>query len=341
VAALVCAVSLAGCKKDEPAPAAPPVAQATPQEPAKPAAQAQAADTAAAAAETRTPFHYKDVKLSYAGGTLKLGYTLENQGRKRARGATCLWFHDKNGEFIDRRQMGPISLKGGESDGFEDSSGVDERLWKQVSTVQLFATPNCYSLEDPLSTPRRLDTAGRPPPENVPPARKPEEVEAGTQVFMVEDISLSQESPSSPVSVRYTVTNKGTVRARGEVCVRLYGATVDACGMDESGAEDFNLAPGASETLTSTLSLGDDKNWDSAFQVRVFASRFGCMDKEREALSNVDIFPLPDGIHAPRDASALEHADSEPEEELDGDNSDERGAPIAEPAEEEIEVDDP
>lgn len=347
VAALVCAVSLAGCKKDEPAPAAPPVAQATPQEPAKvaPTAQAQAPDAgpADAEAETPTPFNYKNVKLAFAVGTLKLSYTLENQGRKRARGSTCLWLHDKDGEFIDRLDMGPISLKGGESDVFEDTKGFDDTLWKQVSTVQLYAAQNCYSatLVGPLSTPRRLDTDGRPPLEDVPPARRSEDPAAGTQVFRVKDVKLSQESPSDSVSVTFTVTNTSSTRAKGEVCVRLYDAAGARCDVDGADADTFNLAPGASETLTAALSLGDDKHWDTAVQVRAFASQFGCLDKEKEALSNIVAFPKPDGIQAPREEEESAHGHSyEDGEELDGDNSDERGAPVAEPVEDSMQVDD-
>jgi hypothetical protein len=342
VAALVWAVSLAGCKKEEPAPAAPPVAQASAQEPAKVAEAPKARDagTAAAEAETPTPFNYKNVKLAYAGGKVTLSYTLENQGRKRARGATCLWLHDKDGEFIDRLDMGPISLKGGESDVFEDTKGFDETLWKQVSTVQLYAAQSCYSatLAGPLSTPRRLDTDGRPPLEDVPPARRSEDPEAGTQVFRVKDVKLSQESPSDSVSVTFTVTNTGSTRAKAEVCVRLYDAAGARCELDGADADSFNLAPGASETFTSSLSLGDDKNWDAAVQVRAFASQFGCLDKEKEALSNIVAFPKPDAIQAPREEEETVHGHSlDDEEELDGDATD---GPVAEPAEDSMQVDD-
>ncbi len=343
-AALVCAVSLVGCKKQEPAPAEP--AAARPQEPVKggaaaaadagPKVEAPDAGTAAAEAGEPRPFRFKDVEISHYGRNLDIKYTLENHGRKRARGTTCLWLHDKDGVYIDKVSLGPISLRGGESDRFEDITPVDERLWKQTSTVQLYAASGCYGdPEGGLSPARRLDVNGRPPLEDVPPARKAPTPEAGTQVFVVKDLRLSQADPSAPVSMTFTVTNTGTVRARAELCLRLYDDARTTCQLDEADSEDFNLAPGASQTLTEDVSLSDDKHWDSAALVKAFASTYGCVDKEHEALSKVLSFPTPDGIHAPREAvedpeDPDDHVD-ESEEDEPSDDTGEAGEPVAEP----------
>lgn len=341
VAALVCVVSVAGCKKQEPAPAeAPPVAAASPQDAGTvTAAQAPDAGTAAAEADTPLPFHFKDVKLSYSGGKVQLTYKLENHGRKRARGVTCMWLHDKDGMFIDKVSLGPISLKGGESDVFEDSMGVPSALWNQTATVLLYAAQSCYSeaREGVLSEPRRLDTAGRPPLEDVPPISRAEPPAAGTQVFVLKDVSLRQAAPSDPVSVSYTVTNNDATRVRGQLCVRLFDAAGATCGLDEADADSFNLAPGASETFTSELTLGEDQHWDSAARVKVFASQYGCIDKEKEALSNIVAFPKPDDIHAPRevDEAAESHDDTDHAGEEESPD-----APTAEPVPDSMQVDD-
>lgn len=335
-AALVCAVSLSGCKKQEPAPAEP--AAATPKAPVQVTAAAAAdagtkaadAGTATAEADEPKPFHFKDVEISHYGRNLNIKYTLENRGRKRARGTTCLWLHDKDGAYIEKVSLGPISLRGGESDRFEDTTPVDERWWKQTSTVQLYAGNGCYGdPEGGLSPARRLDVNGRPPLEEVPPVFKAATPEAGTPVFVVKDLQLRQAEPSSPVSVTFTVTNKGTVRARAELCLRLYEDARTTCHLDEADAEVFNLAPGASETLTAELSLSDDKHWDSAALVKAFASAYGCVDKEKEALSNVMAFPTPDGIHGPREGGEEpEHVDEPSEEDAeDGETAE----PVAEP----------
>jgi hypothetical protein len=342
MAALVCAVSLAGCKKQEPAPAAPPPATEAPKVTEAPAPAAQAPDTASAAAveaDTPRPFHFKDVKISHSAGKVSLTYTLENHGRKRARGMSCLWLHDKDGLFIDNVSLGPISLKGGESDVFEDAMGLPTDLWTQTATVQLYAAANCHgdTLEQTLSEPRRLDTTGKPPLEDVPPANRAQPPEAGTAVFVVKDVSLSQAEPSDPVSVTYTVTNNAAARVRGRLCVRLFDAAGTTSTLDEADVDSFNLAPGGSETFTTEVILSEDKHWDSAARVKVFASGYGCIDKEKEALSNIVAFPKPESIHAPRevDESAESHDDTAPpgEEGSPGD-------PTAEPVPDYMQVDD-
>jgi hypothetical protein len=298
--ALLCAVALGGCKKQEPAPA-----EASTPDAGQVAAAAQAAKDAGTVAltDTRTPFRFKDVTITRTGGSVKLAYTLENVGAKRARASSCLSLHDKDGYQLSYSILGPISLRGGESDGFEDVTSIAEDVWAETRTVRLYAGSACYSLigGNVLSQVSHLDLTGKPAPTGAPASLTLADPQDGVAVFELKDVGLSQESPSDPVVVTFTVTNTGTARLGSSVCLRLYDSAESTGGIDEAGSSNFNLAPGATKTVSSEITLDDDKNWDSTVLLRAYASTYGCASSARTAVSNVVEFRKPAEIRSPMD----------------------------------------
>lgn len=312
--ALMCAVAFGGCKKQEP-PA--PAEAVGVQDAGQAAAAAAVAKDAGTVAETPTPFAYKDVKLSHADDKVTLTYTLENHGAKRARGMSCLSLQDKDGYILANVTLGPISLRGGESDAFEDSKSVDASAWAEARTVRLYASDDCYIITSDalLSQVTHLDMAGQPAPKGAPAARTLASPEDGVPVFDLKEVGLSQESPSDSVVLTFTVTNTGTARMRASVCLRLYDSPGATGGIDEASSSDFTLAPGASKTVSTELTLDDEKNWDSTVLLRAYASNYGCANSARLAVSNVVELRKPAEIHSPRDDAAEDDAN------LGGDNS--------------------
>jgi hypothetical protein len=298
--ALLCVVALGGCKKQEPAP----VEDATPDAGLAAAAAPAAKDAGTVLlTDTRRPFRFKDVTITRTGGSVKLAYTLENVGAKRARASSCLSLHDKDGYQLSYSILGPISLRGGESDGFEDVTSIAEDVWGEVRTVRLYAGSACYSLtgDTVLSPVSHLDLTGRPAPEEAPEWLKLTDPEDGVAVFELKDVGLSQESPSDSVVVTFTVTNTGTARLASSVCLRLYDSAESTGDIDEASSSNFTLAPGATKTVSSELTLDDDKNWDSTVLLRAYASTYGCASSARTAVSNVVEFRKPSEIRSPMD----------------------------------------
>lgn len=323
--ALLCAVAAGGCKKQEPAAASgpPDAGQAT-------AAAAPAAKDAGTVvvADTRTPFRFKDVTIARTGTSVKLAYTLENQGAKRARGNTCLSLHDKDGYQLSYVTLGPISLRSGESDGFEDVQNIADDVWAEARTVRLYAGTACYSLtgDSVISQVSHLDLTGRPVPQGAPASRPLADAEEGVAVFELKEVGLSQETPSDSVVLTFTVTNTGTARLGSSVCLRLYDSADSTGGIDEASSGNFNLAPGATKTVSSMLTLDDEKSWDSTVLLRAYASTYGCASSARTAVSNVVEFRKPPEIRAPRDDA--EPSEGDPESGGDGYVPDE---PVDEP----------
>ncbi|MCP3143155.1 hypothetical protein [Pyxidicoccus xibeiensis] len=311
-AALVCAVSLGGCKKEPPA--APPVAEGA----AVDAGQATAAAPAAkepvkAVAETRTPFTFKDVKIAKVGGEVRLTYTLVNQGGRRARGTSCLALLDKEGYFLSHLTLGPVSLRGGESDVFEDKTSMYQDVWAQAGAVQLYVSASCHSStsDKVVSQVSHLDPTGAPVPPGTPAPRELGSVEDGTIAFELKDASLSRGNPSEQVSLTFTVKNTSTQRLKADLCVRLYDSAASAGHLDQATSDYFNLAPGASSTLTSSLLLDDEQHWGSITVAKVYASNYGCSGSARAALSNVVEVEKPSYIESPP-PEGQEHIYDEP-----------------------------
>ncbi|MFP2925587.1 hypothetical protein ACLESO_10280 [Pyxidicoccus sp. 3LG] len=334
-AALMGVVSLGGCKKESPT-TTPPVAAA----PADAGTATAAAPPAPAAkepakAETRTPFVFKDVKIAKVGGDVKLAYTLVNEGPRRARAMSCLVLIDKDGYFHSHLTLGPISLKGGESDVFEDTASVYADVWEQIRSVRLYASASCYSAtSDKVSSQvNHLDPTGKPVPPGTPAPRQMESAEDGTVVFDVKDVSLSQTRPEDSAAITFTVTNTSPLRLNASLCVRLYDSAESVGDLDQATSDYFNLAPGASATLTSQLTLDDEQHWDSVTVVKAYAANFGCSNSARQALSNVVEIPKPDHLRAPPPEETHPH-DNEPT--VDDENAglvDESGAlPDEEPS---------
>ena len=100
--ALLGVVALGGCKKQEPAPA-----EASTPDAGQVAAAPAAKDAGTVAlTDTRTPFRFKDVTITRTAASVKLAYTLENVGAKRARGSSCLSLHDKDGYQLSYTNLG-------------------------------------------------------------------------------------------------------------------------------------------------------------------------------------------------------------------------------------------
>jgi hypothetical protein len=296
---LLCAVALGGCKKSEPAPA-----EASTPDAGQVAAAPAAKDAGTVAlTDTRTPFRFKDVTITRTAASVKLAYTLENVGAKRARGNSCLSLHDKDGYQLSYTNLGPISLRGGESDGFEDVTSIADDVWGDARTVRLYAGSACYSLtgDTVLSQVSHLDLTGKPAPAGAPASRTLTDPQDGVAVFELKDVGLSQESPSDSVVVTFTVTNTGTARLGSSVCLRLYDSAESTGDIDEASSSNFNLAPGATKTVSSELTLDDDKNWDSTVLLRAYASTYGCASSARTAVSNVVEFRKPSEIRSPMD----------------------------------------
>ncbi|QSQ27171.1 hypothetical protein JY651_20645 [Pyxidicoccus parkwayensis] len=306
--ALMCAVAFGGCKKNESTEAA--GAQDAGQASATPAPAAKDAGTVAVA-DTRTPFAFKDVTISRTtDNKVKLTYTLENHGAKRARGYSCLTLHDKDGYELANVTLGPISLKGGESDGFEDIQSVDTTVWDEARTVLLYAGTkwSCYASDSGdtlVSEMRHLDLTGKPVPAGTAAPRQPPAAEDGVAVFELTELGLSQESPSSPVVVTFNVKNKSASRMNASVCLRLYDSAEATGGIDEAASDNFSLAQGATKTVSSELTLDDDKSWNSTVLLRAYASTYGCASSARTAVSNVVELRKPAEIHTPVDDAAV------------------------------------
>ncbi|WP_164016581.1 hypothetical protein [Pyxidicoccus trucidator] len=327
--ALVCSLSLGACKKQEPAP----VAESSPRDAGQATAAAEPAPAgnaagAAVLADTPTPFLFKDVKLTKAGTEAMIKYTLANQGARRARGFSCLAVHDKDGYLLTDVTLGPISLRGGESDGFEDKWPTLEKTWVDASTVRLYAASNCLgpTASSVISHVSHLDLTGRPAPKDAPAARPTATLEDGVAIFDIKDARLSQEDPSGSVAITFSVTNNHSARASASLCVRLYDGADSAGDLDEASSTYFSLSPGASTTVTSDLSLDDEVHWDAATHLKAYVSNYGCASSARAALSNVVEFSKPATIHAPREAEGdeptlnAEHSDDDHEDGVEMDS---------------------
>lgn len=323
--ALVCVSTWSGCKKQEeaPAPASPapsvkPAAAATtptppPTPPAPPAEPVDAAH----------PLRYSAVKLSHEGPLLKVSYTLANAGTTRVRGVTCVWLHDGKGAFIESINVGAISLKGGDSDTFEDKGSVEQSFWTQVRSVQVFAAAsNCTAdPEDAISGVLHVTPSGQPVPAGTPKPVAEVDTTPGTPAFALSDVDLTQNPRSGEVHVTYTVKNLTPHRANGGACVRVFSAENRA--LDEDNAGDFSLPPGSAETLTDEVVLDLPQQWGTLASVEVMVGRFGCADTVQEAISNVVRFDKPSEIRRMDDEDL--HADEvdvapEPDEAMDSES---------------------
>jgi hypothetical protein len=144
----------------------------------------------------------------------------------------------------------------------------------------------------------RLLPTGEPAPANAP-ALKPS-VESRAADFNVSDIRVSQGWNSADYFLTFTVKNVSHHRATGQGCMRAYGyGHDDPPQLEEVPTRRFNLAPGASETVSETFFFDNDNHWDVVTTLRVFASPWGCSDAEDSR--NVGFpFPKPAGIREPQ-----------------------------------------
>jgi hypothetical protein len=304
-AALMCALALAGCKKQEPTSTP---AESGPVDAGQARAGASLDAGTAVVVETRTPFLFKDVKISRgADSKVKLAYTLVNEGTKRARGLSCVALYDKDGYQLEDVTLGPISLRGGESDGFEDSGTVDEKTWAETHTLRLYSAPYCYSATSPtvISQVSHVDVTGRPVPAGAPKPRHTFVFDEGVVVFELTDVSLSQPDEKTTPFLNFTVKNISASRVSASVCARLYDSADNSGHLDETGTSDFNLAAGASTTVHFQVALSDNQHLDSTTLVKAYVSSLGCSGSIRKALSNVVTFPMPPGIRAPLEDDAM------------------------------------
>jgi hypothetical protein len=144
------------------------------------------------------------------------------------------------------------------------------------------------------------------------------QLEEGVVVFELKDVSLNQADSSSPITLTFTVKNNAPARANATLCVRLYDSENSAGDLDESSSEFFNLAPGASKTLTIEAEVVDEKHWDDIVHVKAYVAGYGCTTSVRNALSNVVAFAKPEHIQSPGGSKGDEPTLDEEHDEGDG-----------------------
>ncbi|RKH57819.1 hypothetical protein [Corallococcus llansteffanensis] len=286
-----------GCKKEQPAEAAVPVdagvvAVAVLDAGTRPV-------DAGTVAKVVKPLRFSNVVISRQDLRVDVTYTLSNPGTAQGRGEACMTLLDEQGHTIEVVRLGGIVVKGGLEDTFEDHVTVDDLRWRQTRSVLLFTRPNrascVYSSSPPTSEPMRLLPSGKPATADLPepaPLRetKPEDLE-------VSDVEVTQDGTLASYAIRFTVKNVSDHRASGRGCLRAYRVK-DSDAVDESLVGSFNLAAGASVTLTDSVDFQDDKQWDEVTVLRLFTSFYGCADEE-ETENPGFLFDKPAAIRSP------------------------------------------
>ncbi|QAT84194.1 hypothetical protein EJ065_2622 [Corallococcus coralloides] len=308
----------AGCKKEQPVESAPVDAGVVAVD-----AGTRRVDTGTVAKVVK-PLRFSDVVIAREDLRVDVTYTLANPGTAQARGDACMTLLDEQGHTIEVVRLGGIVVKGGLEDTFEDHVTVADLRWNQTRSVQLFTKPyrdSCtYSGSPPTSEPLRLLPSGKPATVDLPvpaPLRetKPED-------FEVSGIEVTQDGTLASYAIRFTVKNVSDHRASGRGCLRAYRAQ-DSDAVDESLVGTFDLASGASVTLTDSVNFQDDKQWDEVTVLRLFASFHGCADEE-EPENPGFLFDKPAGVRSPvEDAAADVEAvdDAAPADEAPADEA--------------------
>ncbi|RKI31546.1 hypothetical protein D7Y27_37440 [Corallococcus sp. AB004] len=299
-----------GCKKEPPAEAAAPVDAGV--------ATVSVADAgtrrvyAETVAKVVKPLRFSDVVIARQGLRVDVTYTLANPGTAQGRGDACMTLLDEQGHPIEVVHLGGIVVKGGLEDTFEDHVTVADLQWSQTRTVLLFTMPYRHLCDStsrsPTSEPLRLLPSGKPAAADlaVPAPRK----ETKPEDLQVYDIEVTQEGTLSSYAIRYRVKNVSDHRASGSGCLRAYGGQ-DTRAIEESNVGNFDLAPGASVTLTDAITFQEDKHWDTVTLLRLFASHFGCGDEEESENPGFS-FDKPAGVRSPVEEEA---ADDEAEDD--------------------------
>ncbi|MHA7629772.1 hypothetical protein [Corallococcus sp. M7] len=298
-----------GCKQEPPVEAAVPVDAGV-----APVAVVDAGTRrvdAGTVAKVVKPLRFSDVVIARQGFRVDVTYTLANPGTVQGRGVACMTLLDEQGQTIEVVRLGGIAVKGGLEDTFEDHVTVADLRWNQTRSVLLFTLPYrdaCgYSSHPPTSEPLRMLPSGKPAPADLPvpaPAKetKPED-------FAVSDIELTQEGTLPFYAIRFTVKNVSDHRASGRGCLRGY-VRRDSRALEESLAGSFDLASGASVTLTESVVFQDDMHWDEVTVLRFFASPHGCGNKEGTENPGV-LFDKPEGVRSPVEEAADVEADDD------------------------------
>ena len=308
VAALITAL-LGGCKKEEPAPAAPAV-QPQPTAPATPVPPGES-------------FALSNVRFRYDEQRAQLiaSYEVSNRGDARERVHLCIDFIDKDGFFVHRgKAFDRLNPRPGTSDQLVDEEGfLSADQWKPTEVLRFYLDKQaCRTNSTELrSASLFLDKSGKPLPPDVRPTGKVSQADEGTATgpwFRLEGVRVFQ-NPQEEVMLEYKATNLTQGRASSKLCVRLTNDASCACqGIDEAESEELNLGLGASERQLTRLELSDDNNWNQGRQLIIYAARFGCTDSPKEATSKVLTLPKPKSIHAPE--PPLEDAEGMSTEQL-------------------------
>jgi len=255
--------------------------------------------------EPREVFAFSQVKVAYAAPMLRVAYTVSNHGTKRNRGGACLEVLDKDGFLIERLNPGDFSLRPGDVDTLEEEVALDARYWAEARVLRLYAGKHvgCItSSEDARSPLLHLGLNGEPLPAGTPaPPVMPEPdfpEEGKPPVFSIAGVELTQERASGVVTVAYKVTNISERRAAGSLCVRLYDA--GGCqSIEDSATGDFNLAPGASEQVSTQLVIPDDSVWERVRQLKLYVAQYGCAQQVERAESAVLTLDKPTSFRGP------------------------------------------
>lgn len=299
----------AGCKKEQPVESAPVDAGVVAVDAVD--AGTRRVDTGTVAKVVK-PLRFSDVVIAREDLRVDVTYTLANPGTAQARGDACMTLLDEQGHTIEVVRLGGIVVKGGLEDTFEDHVTVADLRWSQTRSVLLFTKPyrdSCtYSGSPPTSEPLRLLPSGKPAAADlaVPAPRK----ETKPEDLQVSAIEVTQDGTLASYAIRFTVKNVSDHRASGSGCLRAYGGH-DTRALEESPVGDFDLAPGASVTLTDAITFQEDKHWDTVTLLRLFASHHGCGDEEESENPGFP-FDKPAGVRSPVEEAA---ADDEAEDD--------------------------
>ncbi|RKH58431.1 hypothetical protein D7X96_36890 [Corallococcus interemptor] len=259
----------AGCKKEQPQASMPVDAGAV----------AVAVVDAGPVAKVVKPLRLSDVSLQRQEDRLAVKYTLTNPGTAQARGPACLMLIDEGNRAIDVLRMGGITVKGGSEDTFEDQLTVADLQWKQARAVLLFTVAYDKYCSDtqlqPTSETLRLLPTGAPAPAGLPMPVPAEEATAADLV--VSDVRVRRSKTPAGASVTFTVKNVSDHRASGSACLRAY-VREGLFALEENDVGEFDLAPGASATVTGTGTFGDASHWDEVTVLRLFTHTYGCAE---------------------------------------------------------------
>ncbi|GMU03694.1 hypothetical protein KH5H1_78170 [Corallococcus caeni] len=303
----------AGCKKEQPQASAPVDAGVV-------AVADAGVPNAGTVAKVVKPLRFSDVALWPQGTTLMVTYTLTNPGTAQGRGDACLSLLDDQGMVIEVKRMGGITVKGGTTDSFEDKVSLGVTAWKQTRTVMLYTAGDNRCSSGVLSATSellRLLPTGQPAPADAPAPQALQDSQATD--FEVSGVELIQAGLSDDYTLTYTVKNVSGHRAAGSGCLRAYVGPEGAPHLEESPEGDFNLAPGASETIKDFVIFDNDRNWDRVTVLRLFTSPYGCADYADTDNTGFK-FMKPASVHAPQEGVESEPA-GDPEDETGMDSS--------------------